>query len=419
MRRPFSAGVWSNRAFVRLWTGQSVSAFGSYISVVAVPLLAIGSLHARAADMGVLGAASRLPFLLYVFAGVFVDRTRRRQVMIGADLIRAALLLLIPVAVLTGVLSLWLLAAAWFAVQALEVWFETASMSYLPSLVERGQLLDANTGLEGSLAAAQTAGPGLGGLLVQAVSAPVALVADAVSFLASAFMVWRIGGGEPAPAPAAGPGVRGVLTDVAEGFQFIGSQRALLPLAIAIAVMNVVWAAEVALYVLFLVRDLGLPASLLGLTLAGAGPGALVGTALAGPVQRRVGLSAAIVGGLTTFAVSALLIPAAPAVPAVAVPMLTASGFLMALDGQVCAVNVITARQVLTPDRLQGRVNASFHFLILGLSPAGSVAGGLLGQAIGVRPALLVAVAGMFVAPLLVLASPVRGVREVAPVEAS
>jgi MFS family permease len=419
-RRPwtdrFRRGAWGDRDFLRLWVGQTASQFGSQVTVVASPLVAVAVLHVGAAQMGLLGALGRLPFLLYVIAGVFVDRMRRRPVVIGTDIARGVLLLGIPTAALCHVLTFWLLAGVVFAAMLLTVWFDIAYMSYVPGLVNRTNLMQANTIMESSASTAQIAGPGIGGVLVQVFTAPYAIVVDSLSYFVSALAVWRIRTPEPAAERDGGAGLRGIASAVGTGLRFVAKHKILGPLALALAISNLAWAAELALYVLFMARGLGLSASLIGLTLAAGGPGALVGSMLAGWTQRKVGLSGAITGGLGLFAVCALLIPFAPHQVAFAVPVLMVAAFGMALGGQVCAVNVLTTRQTVTPDALLGRVNASFRFVALGVSPLGSLLGGFLGQGIGLRPALFVAIAGMFLAPLVVLLSPVRGVRRI-PVE--
>src|ERR1044072_2055108 len=185
--RPFSAPVWRNRDFVKLWTGQTFSQFGAYVSTVVVPLLAIETLDAGAEELGLLGLAAKLPALLYIVAGVWVDRVHKRSTLVVTNLVRAVLLLLIPVEVALGVLSIWLLGATLMISAVLTVWFDTAYMSYLPGLVGREQLVEANSRMESARATAQLTGPTVGGLLVQAVTAPVAVILDGLSLLASVF----------------------------------------------------------------------------------------------------------------------------------------------------------------------------------------------------------------------------------------
>ena len=409
-RRPFSADVWRNRNFVLLWTGQTFSQFGAYVSTVVVPLLAIETLHAGATELGVIGLMSKLPALLYIVAGVWVDRVRKRPLLVGATAVRAVLLVLIPVEVLFGVLSIGLLSATLFVSAVLPVWFDTAYMSYLPGLVGREHLVEGNSRMESARATAQVTGPSIGGLLVQAVTAPVAVLLDGLSLLGSAFTLSRIKHEEAKPQPRA-KGLRGIRDDLAEGLRFLAGHPILRPLAAAIAINNFAWAAELTLYVIYLVDTLHLSASLVGLTLIGSGPGALVGSLLAAATTRRLGLAGAVTGGLTLFFLATLLIPLAPPTVGVAIPMLIVAGFLMSVGGQVCAINVLSLRQGVTPDHLHGRVNGSFRFLSLGLAPLGALAGGLLGSWLGTRTALYLAVAAMALGPLVVQCSAARRMR--------
>lgn len=410
-RRPFAAPIWRNQAFVQLLSGQVLAQFGVYVSGVVVPLLAIETLHAGPADLGVIGLMGKLPGLLYIVAGVWVDRMRKRPALVAANLVRGVLLLLIPVESALGVLSVALLCVTLFGATALTVWFDTAYLSYLPTLVGREHLADGNSRMESARAAAQTTGPSVGGVLVQAVTAPLAVVVDGVTMLGSALLIWRIR--HPEPTPAAEPrGVRGIRDDLAAGLRFLAGNPVLRPLAAAIAVNTFAWTAETTLYVIYLVDALGLPASLVGVSLIGSGPGAVAGALLSAAVARRHGRAGAIVSGLAVFCLAATLIPLAPPDPAVGLPMLIAAGFLMSAGGQVCSVNLIVLRQGLTPDHLQGRVNGSFRFLSFGLAPLGALAGGLAGTLLGARTALFLAVGLLAVAPLVVWFSAARRIRE-------
>ncbi|HEV7652798.1 MAG TPA: MFS transporter [Actinophytocola sp.] len=410
-RRPFSAAIWRNRDFVKLWTGQTFSQFGAYVSTIVVPLLAIEALDAGADELGLLGLLSKLPALLYLVAGVWVDRMRKRPTMIVTNLVRAFLLLMIPVEAALGVLSIGLLGATLLISAVLTVWFDTAYMSFLPGLVGREHLVDANSRMESARATAQLTGPTIGGLLVAAVTAPIAVILDGLALLASVFTLGRIRYREPAPEPPDDGGrVRRGWTDLVAGLRFLARHAVLRPLMAAIAISNIAWSAETTLYVIYLVSVLHVPASLVGLTLIGTGPGALVGALSAGPVARRIGVGGAICVGLGGFCLSTLLIPlTAPALGA-ALPMLIAAAFLMSASGAVSAVNVESLFQRSTPDQLQGRVMGSFRFMTVGLWPLGALVGGLLGGAIGPRAALYAAVAVLAIAPVLVWFSPVRRV---------
>jgi predicted MFS family arabinose efflux permease len=408
-RRP--AGLWGHRDFNLLWAGQTVSQFGSEVSTVALPLIAVITLHAGAGQMGVLGALARLPFLLYLFAGVWVDRVRRRPVLIGTDLARGLVLLVIPVSAALGMLHILVLDAVMLAVMLLTVWFDVAYMSYLPSIVEREQLVDGNVRLEVSRSAAQISGPALGGLLVQALSAPAAVVADAASYGVSALAMTRIRTPEPTPEPADGA-ARGVRAEIAEGLRFVFGHPRLRLLVVCVGVGNLFWALQLAVLILFMSRGLALRPAVIGVVLAAAGPGALIGSLLAGRLLRTVGLGPTLIMALWLFGLAALLVPAAPHGPA-GVACLLAAEFLSALAFQVSSINFVSLRQAMTPGRLLGRVNATFRFVGLGISPLGSLAGGALGTLAGLRPTLLVAALGLLVSPPLLLLSPVRRLREV------
>jgi MFS family permease len=404
-------GVWHNPAFRLLWAGQTVSMLGSQITSVVVPLLAVISLHASIADMGVLGTVVRLPYLLYLAAGVWVDRTSRRRMLISTDLSRGALMLSIPIAALTHVLTLPLLLFVVFTVMVLGVWFDIAYLSYVPSLVEGHELTTANSIMETSSSTAQVAGNSIGGFLVQLLTAPIAIFVDSASFVISAFAVWRIRKPEP-PLPAReGSGVREIISSTAAGLRYVVRNRILAPLALAIGSYMLFWSAQLALYVYYLANSLHLNAGVIGLTLAAAGPGAVAGAALAGKSQRTIGVAGTIIGALTLFGAAAFLIPLAPHNRVAAVPVLLAAEFLMGAGLQLCNINVITTRQTITPRALLGRVTASSRFLAFGTAPFGSMLGGLLGTTLGARGGLFVAAAGLLLPPAIVLASPVRKLR--------
>jgi predicted MFS family arabinose efflux permease len=411
-RRPFAAGVWRNRDFVKLWSGQAFSQFGAQVSLVVVPLLAIETLQAGPEELGLLGTLARLPALLYLVVGVWIDRVRKHRTLVVTNLARAVLLLMIPVEAAFGVLSIGLLGATLLISGVLTVWFDTAYLSFLPGLAGREHLVEANSRMESARATAQLTGPSVGGLLVQAVTARIAIIVDGLSLLCSVLMLSRIRHRDAAPEPRSeqpdAGRLRRIRGELADGIRFLARHAVLGPLMLAVAIDNIVWSAEVTLYVIYLVSVLHLPASLVGLSLIGMGPGAIAGALAAGPVARRIGLGGTILTGLAGFCLSALLIPLAPANAAVALPMLIAASFLMAASGQLSAINVESLCQASTPDRLLGRVVGAFRFLTAGLWPLGALAGGLVGGAIGPRAALFAAVAGMAIAPVLVWFSPVR-----------
>jgi len=410
MRRRFD-GLWRQPAFLKLWAGQTVSLFGSQVTTLALPLTAVLVLRATPVQMGILGAAQFLPFLLLtLFVGVWVDRRRRRPVLIVADLGRATLLGLIPLLAILGWLRMDYLYGIALLLGSLTVLFDLAYQSYLPSLVERAHLVEGNSKLQVSASVAEIGGPGLAGLLVQVITAPGALLVDAVSFLVSVLSLALIHKREPAPAaPLTRHNVR---RELAEGLSFTFGNRYLRALAGEAATSNGFGQAITTLFVLYAVRQLGIGPERLGLILATGSIGALVGSAMAGYLGRRFGVGLTIVGSMLLACIPLLLVPLAGGPPLVVTLLLVLAFFLSGWGLALSNVQVISLRQTLTPDHLLGRVHASYRTVVTGAIPLGALLGGLLGGAIGLRPTLLVAALGAACAPLWVIFSPVPTLRE-------
>jgi MFS family permease len=286
-------GLWRNPQFVRLWAAQTVSHLGSQVTLLALPLTAVLVLGASPAEMGVLGAAEFVPWMLVgLFAGVWVDRLRRRPILIAADLGRALLLLMVPLAAMLGQLSLPLLYVVAFLTGTLSVFFEVAYNAILPSLVRRDELVEGNSRLLASASAAEIAGPGLAGGLVQLVTAPVAVALDAVSYIASALFVSFIRTDEPQAAPR---NERSVVREVREGLAALLKNPLLRSLVVASTASNVVFAVHTTLRVLYATRDLRLEPALLGLVFGLGSIGGLGAAFMSGRVARRFGLGPTIV----------------------------------------------------------------------------------------------------------------------------
>ena len=403
---------WSG-AFARLWAAQAASQVGTQVSLLAIPLAGAVTLHATPFQMGLLGLLGRLPFLLYPFAGIWVDRVRRRPVMVAADLLRAVLLLAIPAAAALGRLRMEVLYATMGATILVTVWFDTANRSFLPAIVGREELLDANSRLEATASASRVAGPSLGGLLVQLLTAPFAVLVDALSFVVSAALIGSIHAPE-APAARRRTGVRALGRELAGGFQFVLGHRLLRTLTLAVAASHFFWAVQLAVYFLFLARDVALPSAAIGLVVAAAGPGVLAGSVVARWLPARIGLGPAMIAGWALFGLAALLVPAAAGPAALAALALAASQLLMAAAVQVISVNNTSYRQAITAMDMQGRAMASTAFLGFGVAPLGSLAGGALGGAVGLRATELAAAAGLLAVALALLPTAVRGLRRAA-----
>ena len=402
------ASLWRHREFLKFWAGSAISDVGSQVTVLAVPLIAALTLDATPWQMGLLAAAGSAPILLVgLFAGVWVDRVRRRPVMITTDLGRAALLLIIPLAAVTGTLRIEILYGVLLLTGALTVLFDVANLSFLPTLVTSDRLVEGNTKLQSTSAAAQVAGPSLGGVLVSLLTAPFALLVDALSFVLSAACIARTRVAEAAPETR---GARaGVVREIAEGVRVVVDGRMLRALAAASATTILFGRMFMAVYVLYMTRVLGLSALGVGLVFATGGVGSLAGTVVAEPLARRFGPGPAMIGAQVAFGLTGMLVPLAVLVPAWALPMIVGSEFAQWMAILVYWVNAISVRQAITPDRLQGRVNATMRFLAGGANPIGAVIGGALGGIIGVPLTLVVASFGMLLGFLWLLLSPVRG----------
>ena len=391
--------LWRHPDFLRFWAAASVSLVGDAVTRLALPLVAITLLDASPFEVGILGAAQLGPFLLVGLpAGAIIDRIERvLRLMVFADVARAAVLLSVPLAYAAGALSLVQLYAVGFVTGVLTVFFDNASSSYLPSLLERRLLVDGNSKLEVSRSGAQIAGPGIAGALIELTSAPAALVADALSFLASGALIARIR--QPARSAEARPkGLRlGALRhEVIEGARYLFRHPHLRAIALTTTTANFFRSALVAVLLVYLVREAGASAGAIGLAFALGNVGFLAAVLVAPTVARRFGIGRTMRVAVATFGPAAVLVAAAPvgwAVVAVAV-MEFVDSFGIGLHG----VNQISLRQAVTPEPLRGRVAATLRLGMFGAMPLGTLLGGALGTLVGLRPALWAAAAGMFLA---------------------
>ena len=413
MRSSFT-GLWRHPNFLKLWIGQTISAFGSQITLLALPLVAAVALHASPMEMGVLLAVETAPYLLVgLFAGVWVDRRRRRPMLIATNLGRAALLMSVPIAWLLRALSIEVLYAVAFLVGTLTVFFEIAYWSFLPTLVGREQLIEGNGKLHAGQAMAEIAGPGLGGSLVQWLSAPLAVVVDSLSFLAGALFIWRIRTVEPEPGHhAAGIERQSVWADIGEGLQVVFRNPLLRVLVACPSMWNFSWNVLFAVFVLFVTRDLGLSPGFLGVLFAGSGLGSLAGAAVAGRLAQRIGLGPAIVAPPLLSALGALSFALVRGPATLVVPALFVGQLCYGFGVMIFSVNTVSLRQAITPDRLLGRVNATMRFVFQSALPLGAIVGGILGTTLGLRPTLAAGAGGMLLVVVALLLSPVRALRE-------
>jgi MFS family permease len=397
--------------FGRLWAALSVSLMGTEITALALPLLAALTLGASALEMGILAAAGQVPFLLFSLpAGAWIDRLPRRPVLIASDVASSLLLLSVPLAVPFGGPNFPHLVVVAFGVGTMTVVSEVAHYAYVPSLVGRERLTESNSKLQVSYSAAAAAGPGLAGALVQLLSAPVAVLADAMSFLISAALLRSIRRPEPPPVRSdAGLPMR---RSIADGMRKLLGHPLLRAIIVASVPITFFTSGFLALYVLYATRELGLGPATIGLIFAAGGVGAISGAMLARRAAAHFGVGPAIIGGWVLAAAGALLVPLAVGPTVVVVVILALSKAFERVTDTVANIHQWSLRQVVTPDHLAGRVTAGHRFAVYGAGAAGALAGGALGTALGLRPALFLCAVGALLSPLLAVFSPLRRLRE-------
>ena len=396
---PSRSGLTADPEFLKLWAGETISDFGDQITLLAIPLTAVIVLKASAFEMGLLAAVAAAPTALFSLpVGVWVDRLARRPILIAADLGRAVALSSVPVAFILGSLSMPLLYAVAFVTGTLSVFFLVAYQAYLPGLVGRERLVDANGKMNASSSLAQLAGPSVSGILVQLFTAPMPVVVDALSFIGSLIGVSLI----RRPEPALERRPRDMRAEIREGMAALLGQPVLRTLVVCASIFILLLSAQTAIFLLYLSRDLGLPPSVIGALLAIGSVGALAGALLASRVARRIGIGPSFIAGSLLFVGFAITRGLAAGPVTVTVIALAVAQLVGLFGASLFNVNGPSLRQALTPPHLLGRVNASYRFLVWGTGPFGALLGGTLGELIGLRGALLVTgVASIVVLPIL------------------
>ncbi len=406
--------LWRHGAFVTLLTGQTISLVGSQVSALALPLTAVLILNANAAQMGILQAVEYAPAAIFgLFAGVWVDRIRRRPVLILTDLGRGLLLGSIPLALYLGVREMSYLYLIGFLVGVLTIFFAVAYQAYLPSLVERESLVAANGTLEASSSTAQILGPGLAGALVQLVTAPLAILADATSFFISAIFMLFI----RAPEPRIERRKTGMWREIGTGLRFVFGHPLLRITLLTSGICNFFTGNLNAQVVLYATRDLHIaPLGIGGIFAVGSVFG-LLAAALAGWIGRRLGVGRLVIVALLLLGVGSVCWPLAFGAPEVVLLTVGAGASLVAISDGLYNVSVVSLRQLVTPADLQGRTAAAGRVVIWGAQPLGALGGGFLGVTIGLRYTLLITACGYFLAFLAAVLSPLRGLRSIPPIE--
>jgi len=374
----------------------------------AMSFTAILVLGATPIQLGVLNIMGLLPaFLIGLLAGAWVDRLRRRPLLIGADLGRALALATIPLAAVLGLLHIGQVYLVALVVSMLTIFFDVAYQSYLPGLVGKESLMEGNSKLSASAAVAEFGGFSIGGWLVQIFTAPFAILIDAVSFVVSAISVWLIRAREPILTPQEHPNMR---REIADGLKTVIHQPLLRASAVAVLLRGLAGGIYGALVVLYMSRGLGFNPGVLGMIWAVGGISSFLGAAFAPRISRRLGSGPAMVLGMGVFGVASLFIPLASGATLLSAAFLIAAqlgdGFYILYE-----INLVSLRQSITAEHMLGRVNATMQFINLGAILAGSLLGGLLGQVLGVRPVLFIGASGTLLAAVALALSPIRSLK--------
>lgn len=389
-----------NRAFRLFWSGQTVSVLGSHITGSGLPLMALLVLGATPLQVGLLAALGALPHLLgSLFMGVLVDRLPRRPLMLLADLVRALLLLSLPLAFLCGLLNITLIYLVTILLGICTICFDAASQAFLPQIIADDLLLEANSKMASSASLAEIGGPPLAGGLVQLIGAPLAVVFDALSFLVSALSIGLIRAHEIQPTPLTSEHAS-IWREIALGLHVLRKQSRLRKLACYATVQTFCGGAFAALYTIFVIRELGLAPVLYGVLVALGGVGALIGSLILPRLNRRWGMQRTLVSGTMLHGMLALATPCVSGPTLFVFAILGLSQLIGDIGYQLFAISEISLRQNSIPVQMQGRVNAVMIFLIGGIAPLGTLLASIVCLFIGVRLTLLCGASGMLLSAL-------------------
>jgi MFS family permease len=443
---PKSRSAFRQPDFVKLWSAATISLLGTQVTFIAIPVIAVLILNATPFEVAIIGTLEFLPFLLFTLpAGVWVDRLPRRRILITGDLGRAVLLATIPVAYLLNVLTIWQIFVVAFVNGIFTVFFDIADQSYLPTVLEKEELVDGNAKLQASYSIAQVIGQPLGGGIVGFLTAPIAIALDAISYVVSALLIFAIRRTErasrPGPAAAApadeltppqigvpsmgteaeaarkeAPATRpSVRKEVTEGLRFVLGHRYLRNIAATTGSANLFSNIAFAILPVFAYRDLGLTPEVVGLVGGGFGAGALLGAVTASRVANRFGVGRAIVASAFISAPASLLVPLASRETALV--LWGAGGLVSGWANVVYNVNQVSLRQAITPEPMLGRMNATMRFIVWGTIPIGQIISGVIATAFGTLTAIWIGVIGGLFAFLPVLLSPVRSLRRIEDIQ--
>ncbi|QKJ20829.1 MFS transporter [Microbacterium hominis] len=402
--------LWRDRNFLTMWSGQALSQFGAQITELALPVLAVLLLGATEWEVGVLGAAQMAAFLLVGLpAGAWIDRMRKRHVMIVADAVRALALATLPVLALAGVLEIWHLAAVALVMGIATVFFDVSNQSIIPSLVPTRQIAEANGKLQTTEQLAGLAGPAVGGWLVGAVTAPIAIIVTACTYIASTVALLFTRDHEKLRAPE---DHKPLLHEIREGLGWVFGNPLLRRIVLTTGTSNFFSTIAATLLPIFVLRELGLTPQMLGVVFSLSAVGGLLGAIATPRIVARIGEARAIPLSAIAFSIVPFFLPAISLVPTLAFPLLVIQFFLMSFTVLLYNITQVTFRQRITPPRLLGRMNASVRFVVWGVMPISALLAGALGTWIGTVPTLWIAASGQVLAGLFVITGPFWSMRE-------
>jgi Bacterial protein of unknown function (DUF894). len=412
MTNPKSGSLWRHSDFLKLWTGQTISVFGSMIGGTAMSFTAILFLRATPFQMALLSSMQLVPgFLAGLFAGAWVDRVRRRPMMIAVDISRAVILGTIPLAALMGILRIEQLYVVALVVGILTLIFELSYQAYLPSLVGIQHVVEGNSKLAASAAVSEFGGFTLGGWLVHMFTAPFAILIDAISFIISALSLQLIRAHEIIEPSQESPNM---LREIREGLGVVYQHSLLRFSAVVFTITSLSGGILSALVVLYMGRELGFDPGILGMIWAVGGVSSFFGASLTPYITRRLSPGSAMVAGLTLYGVSTFFIPLASGATLLSVLFLIiqqlGDGFYVLFE-----INMVSFRQEIISERMLGRVNATLRFAALGATLVGSLLGGLLGESLGVRTTLFIAAGGTLFASAILAISPLGKLKKSTP----
>ncbi|WP_341995782.1 MFS transporter [Microbacterium sp. LWH7-1.2] len=402
--------LWRDRNFLTLWSGQALSQFGAQITELAIPVLAVLMLDATEWEVGLLNAAQVAAFLVVGLpAGAWIDRMRKRRVMIWADAVRAVALATLPVLALLGVLEIWHMIVVALIMGVATVFFDVSYQSIIPSLVRTDQIGEANGKLQSTYELANIAGPGVGGWLIGVLTAPFAIFATVGTYVASFIaLLFTRDHEKPRPAEDRKP----LVHEIGEGLRWVFGNPLLRRIVGTTGTANFFGTIAQTLVPIFVLRELGLSPQMFGIVFSLSAVGGLVGAMVTPRIIALVGEARAIPISAIAFSVAPFFLPAISLVPALAFPLLVIQGFIMSFTILLYNITQVTFRQRITPPRLLGRMNASIRFVVWGVMPIGALLAGALGTWIGTVPTLWIAATGELLACLFVVIGPFWRMRE-------